>query len=690
MSHKHPVSGTSPPKLGPPRPVRPPQAPDAQHEHSVAGSAAPQAAKSWLPSSDSPAPVAYRIEKGDTLIRIGRKFGVPWKSIATFNGVHAPHYRIYAGKTLLIPGARQDPQAPGPPPEVDVQAQVEPISTVDAPPVDAPLTEPAAPATRAELEQRAAAAEEVVLAEARAYPTLPPADLKPAKERLSRDFAAWRDSVCRLVASGAADSPAVKEFAAKTGQAALVQQNLPDGAVARDGRGYFEAAQSTAARVCWGAAAEDPLAANPLLGVPPLIDAPSSESGAAKRVDATIDGKPTRVRSDVAFVFCPGVIRTTDDLKAQRQAVLDAGFAPILANTGTFHDPADNAQAIADAIRQARAIVGNPAAKVVLVGYSQGATNALALMEDPNGKFADVRAAVAAVHTVHSAAGGSRLADMAFALGDYLTTSKTPTPEEKVLLAAVDRSFADSLGLKPPKPGTIGHGLSSLRKTLEIARGAIRRLDRVAGPALQKLGLHGLSDAQLGKALLKAAFAGRDLTQELAAHGGPAGKEIAKILGPAWDGVLSSEVRPLLTSGDFPELMQRYIDGGLGSLTTRYGQDLLSSPLLEQHLQGIPVLNLPGAVPPQREKELLPPSLRLFYDAFRQLGLDNDGQVALADEQAISQLPTGMNLPPDVAGHWGEVGSLAADASPENFAAFSPAGWMRALLTEDRALGLLD
>jgi hypothetical protein len=82
--------------------------------------------------------------------------------------------------------------------------------------------------------------------------------------------------------------------------------------------------------------------------------------------------------------------------------------------------------------------------------------------------------------------------------------------------------------------------------------------------------------------------------------------------------------------------------------------------------------------------------MRLFYDAFRQLGLDNDGQVALIDQQAISRLPTGMNLPPDVAGHWGEVGTLSADASPENSAAFSPSGWMRALLTEDHALGLLD
>jgi GH25 family lysozyme M1 (1,4-beta-N-acetylmuramidase) len=45
--------------------------------------------------------VYYRIEPGDSLIRIGAKFNVPWQSIAMLNRLKPP-YVIYAGHTLRV------------------------------------------------------------------------------------------------------------------------------------------------------------------------------------------------------------------------------------------------------------------------------------------------------------------------------------------------------------------------------------------------------------------------------------------------------------------------------------------------------------------------------------------------------------------------------------------------------------
>lgn len=49
---------------------------------------------------------AYIVAKGDTLSKIGDKFGVDWRKIAEYNNLNAP-YTIYANKTLLIPGVKQ-------------------------------------------------------------------------------------------------------------------------------------------------------------------------------------------------------------------------------------------------------------------------------------------------------------------------------------------------------------------------------------------------------------------------------------------------------------------------------------------------------------------------------------------------------------------------------------------------------
>ncbi len=48
---------------------------------------------------------SYRVLSGDTLTRIGRRSGVPWRSIAAANGITGPNYMITIGRSLAIPEA---------------------------------------------------------------------------------------------------------------------------------------------------------------------------------------------------------------------------------------------------------------------------------------------------------------------------------------------------------------------------------------------------------------------------------------------------------------------------------------------------------------------------------------------------------------------------------------------------------
>ena len=45
----------------------------------------------------------YVVRKGETLGAIARRFGCNVQSIATANGLHAPHYAIHAGQQLSVP-----------------------------------------------------------------------------------------------------------------------------------------------------------------------------------------------------------------------------------------------------------------------------------------------------------------------------------------------------------------------------------------------------------------------------------------------------------------------------------------------------------------------------------------------------------------------------------------------------------
>ncbi|MHC4481841.1 MAG: peptidoglycan DD-metalloendopeptidase family protein [Planctomycetota bacterium] len=70
----------------------------------------------------------YEVQKGDTLFRVGQRFGVSWQQIAGANEISAP-YRLKVGMPLLIPrgGAAARPQTSaalpvrrGPPPPLPV------------------------------------------------------------------------------------------------------------------------------------------------------------------------------------------------------------------------------------------------------------------------------------------------------------------------------------------------------------------------------------------------------------------------------------------------------------------------------------------------------------------------------------------------------------------------------------------
>ena len=45
----------------------------------------------------------YKVQSGDTLSEIGAKYGVDWHKIADMNGIKGPKYIIYTGQTLKIP-----------------------------------------------------------------------------------------------------------------------------------------------------------------------------------------------------------------------------------------------------------------------------------------------------------------------------------------------------------------------------------------------------------------------------------------------------------------------------------------------------------------------------------------------------------------------------------------------------------
>lgn len=60
---------------------------------------------------------AYVVQRGDTLARIGRRFGVSWRDLATVNCIVNPN-RIFRGQVIYVPGLPAPIPTPTPPPGV--------------------------------------------------------------------------------------------------------------------------------------------------------------------------------------------------------------------------------------------------------------------------------------------------------------------------------------------------------------------------------------------------------------------------------------------------------------------------------------------------------------------------------------------------------------------------------------------
>lgn len=73
-----------------------------------------------LPAFQSPGLAAtcqanYTVKRGDTLSRIGQKWGVGWREVASANNIKSP-WTIYTGQTLCIPGSSTPAQPNNPKP----------------------------------------------------------------------------------------------------------------------------------------------------------------------------------------------------------------------------------------------------------------------------------------------------------------------------------------------------------------------------------------------------------------------------------------------------------------------------------------------------------------------------------------------------------------------------------------------
>ena len=300
---------------------------------------------------------------------------------------------------------------------------------------------------------------------------------------LESAYGAWRDAVRSLVRGGglawrgeglrlhrpgdrAGAGVDDAEERAKTGAEYRA-------AVLEHGRGLFAAPMA------------ELMQSDPLLEVPLQLGEVTAEAAAAHGsplVQAEVNGQVAPVRSDVVMVFAPGVSRTGEEFIGHERVALTAGIASVVADTGTFNRPGLNAEDVDAAVKQAKALVKNPDAKVVLVGYSQGATNVLAFLQDPEGRFANEKRDVVGVHFLHSAARGSDVAELKiFAGGRYLLTDQDVTARAEQLLDAAiegDRTVLPA-GLRLPA-SLQEELLAELRGLFKVARLAGLVEDRIS------------------------------------------------------------------------------------------------------------------------------------------------------------------------------------------------------------------
>jgi pimeloyl-ACP methyl ester carboxylesterase len=158
------------------------------------------------------------------------------------------------------------------------------------------------------------------------------------------------------------------------------------------------------------------------------------EFGMARRPLPPLDG--TSCTSDDLLVYYPGVFRTADrsELAAQRAAIADAlpCLETLVVDTGNFVDPVVNAE-----LGERTLAAAGAGRRLHLMGYSQGARNALQLLAD----YPDVAARTASVFAINSSAHGSEAIDVVFAAVElFLFTDAACTSLPPVGRAVCERA----------------------------------------------------------------------------------------------------------------------------------------------------------------------------------------------------------------------------------------------------------
>ena len=64
-------------------------------------------AVAWATACGGPAGVRHRVQRGETLYRIGLAYGVPHDTLARVNGIKDPH-RIEVGQRIVVPNATRE------------------------------------------------------------------------------------------------------------------------------------------------------------------------------------------------------------------------------------------------------------------------------------------------------------------------------------------------------------------------------------------------------------------------------------------------------------------------------------------------------------------------------------------------------------------------------------------------------
>ncbi len=459
-------------------------------------------------------------------------------------------------------------------------------------------------------------------------------------ERARKGFGKWEGQVKRLIRSRAFSSPVYQEWVKKTWEANLVQSHAavahsnpgvdPARAPVGSGRAgtmntmlqrlhglsprQMKQAVGKAWKGLYGGARlkgeQNVLKHNPLMLLPYQLDG-AAAAGKVKTVayrperrilaPKTWRRRTYQIRTDVAFVWAPGVARTYTEFVDQKRTLLENGVLALHAKTGSWKNPFANAYDLAAAVNQARKATGNPNVKVVLVGYSQGNSNTYAFMQaqgrNPKERamFAELRKNVVQIHDLNSAARGTPVADLGVEMVKILTGRGANLKDADSTLKRAGQFF-------------------------DVRSNRVKRT--VAAWVMKNRGV-------IGKGLRK-----------LAGRGGGKGP-LARMRRKVSDSIHNMLV------------------GSLESLSTKRGTELMTNRRLQRTMASLPVLNTVGTVPKSRP-ELVPTEepldQRPGWKYLLQKGLTNDYQVPEQHQRLNPVLKGAVDLPTQAIGHWGITG----------------------------------